>query len=35
MGDAQLLGTFELVPPGAELDNTDWDLLVERLLGDA
>lgn len=35
MGDAQLLGTFDLVPPGAEPDSTNWDLLVERPLGDA
>ncbi|MFC3572087.1 SsgA family sporulation/cell division regulator [Streptomyces yaanensis] len=30
-----LLSTFDLVPPGTELDRTNWDLLVERLLGDA
>lgn len=31
---AWLLRTFDLVPPGTELDSTNWDLLVERLLGD-
>ncbi|MBA4867295.1 SsgA family sporulation/cell division regulator [Streptomyces sp. PSKA54] len=30
-----LLNTFSLVPPGTELDRTNWDLLVERLLDDA
>ncbi|KUO21520.1 SsgA family sporulation/cell division regulator [Streptomyces dysideae] len=33
--EAWLLSTFDLVPPGTELDGTDWDLWLERLLGGA
>ncbi|UXY20374.1 SsgA family sporulation/cell division regulator [Streptomyces cynarae] len=33
--EAWLLSTFDLVPPGTELDETDWDRLVERLLDGA
>lgn len=33
--EAWLLSTFNVVPPGTELDRTNWDLLVERLLDDA
>jgi hypothetical protein len=33
--EAWLLSTFDLVPPGTELDRTDWDLLLEHLLDDA
>jgi hypothetical protein len=33
--EAWLLSTYDLVPPGTELDGFDWDLFVERLLGDA
>ncbi|MFD7284081.1 hypothetical protein ACFV80_45715 [Streptomyces sp. NPDC059862] len=33
--EAWLLSTYDLVPPGTELDGFDWDPFVERLLGDA
>jgi hypothetical protein len=33
--EAWLLSIYDLVPPGTELDGIDWDLLVERFLGDA